>query len=678
MTDFEVSLDLPLHGEDAPPRIGRGYVIVCDGLGSGALKVEYGGETHTGAYFASRIVSETVSSFIESDRDRFFDADIDETLSELKEKIKSSLSEFVSKAGINPEGIGGNMFKILPTTLACIVFRETEGGVDTQTVWVGDSRCYCMDPSEGLRQISDDDIKVEKNPMDCLIEDTPMSNTICYDKDFHINHVRHSFDAPCLLFAASDGCYGYLDSPMDLEGLLLPSGAAEEFNLTEQLHAQLSTKKFDDRSLAGVCFGIEDDAQYAKLFSDRASMMRDQFFSKMIYKETLETLNGRMKEARALPKGPERNEAIAAVRAEMNPIKDANTELMVGLWGDYKGSYDALRLEFHAKRIEEREGPEPWKNPTEESSEEEIHDAGSGPTCPVDGSSSGGAETPCMTPAEAASGTGACAEEGSRTADSDPLDRVIRAVESMTRIDKYVINTKSIVSHGHYVCAGASASAPAHGQYRMIFKPRSKFDENRMRLFRSETFIRTCGKAGVLQVPVYMELTPEMLIMVFNDKCVRDGRSCNIQAIREKKDKGFIDLAVQFMTALDDLHSINIVHGDIGLDNVTIMYLYKEAKFKCRINNYARSFLKSGAYCDFDWDASVKPTAYDIECLAMMLFTLRHKEMDGHPDCTEDVLKAMGSSTDRIDRVLFRMVSPDRKISLRDAIKELESIRNRR
>ncbi len=353
MAGFEVTLDIPLHCEDAPSKVGPGYMIVCDGLGSGALKVEYNGEVHTSAYYASRVVSETASLFVESNRDRFFDGDVDGTVSDLKAEIQASLSRFVLETGIDPEGIGGNLFRILPTTLACIVYREIDGMVDAQTIWAGDSRCYCMDPIHGLRQISDDDIKAEKDPMGCLLEDTPMSNVICFDKDFHINHVRHSFDNPCLLFVASDGCFAYLDSPMSFERLFLPSGSVEDFNLEAQLDAMLSIKKFDDRSLAGVCFGIANDEAYAETFSERAKKMQDECFSKMVYDGDLSVLRDRMKAARSLPKGPERTEAMTAVRAELAPIEKVNENLMVELWDGYKGSYDSLRSSYHASRVKE-------------------------------------------------------------------------------------------------------------------------------------------------------------------------------------------------------------------------------------------------------------------------------------------------------------------------------------
>lgn len=57
--------------------------------------------------------------------------------------------------------------------------------------------------------------------MQNLSRDSVVSNAMSADTDFHVNYRRVELEAPFLIVCATDGCFGYLQTPMHFEHLLL-------------------------------------------------------------------------------------------------------------------------------------------------------------------------------------------------------------------------------------------------------------------------------------------------------------------------------------------------------------------------------------------------------------------------------------------------------------------------
>lgn len=55
-------------------------------------------------------------------------------------------------------------------------------------IWAGDSRAYVLKPDKGLIQLSKDDLKLDNDPFENLKNDSPLSNMICLENDFKLNH----------------------------------------------------------------------------------------------------------------------------------------------------------------------------------------------------------------------------------------------------------------------------------------------------------------------------------------------------------------------------------------------------------------------------------------------------------------------------------------------------------
>jgi len=177
--------------------------------GSGSKKYEnYSGKT--GAYIASRAVCGGVEAWFNESNDG----------KDLPMYIKKSLS--VCKNYADRTGrIMGSLGKAFPTTAAIITGTsgKKKSALNISCFWAGDSRCYMLD-TEGLHQLTVDDLDGQ-DAMSNLTNDGVMTNVISASAPFEIHFKKVVIDHPCILLTATDGCFGYLNSPMEFENLLI-------------------------------------------------------------------------------------------------------------------------------------------------------------------------------------------------------------------------------------------------------------------------------------------------------------------------------------------------------------------------------------------------------------------------------------------------------------------------
>lgn len=188
----------------------------CGGLG-GQSHRSYSG--HTEAYMASRMVSGAVYGWFtetfprETMPERFPELDtryIRPVLTAFQPKQESSLP------------LKGSMYRTLPTTAAVALLSQGAGGPELTALWAGDSRIYCLTPEEGLSQFTVDDCS-QPDPMENLYDDGILTNVISADGRYTLRQSRFRLPSPCLVLAATDGCFGYVSTPMEFEGMLLGS-----------------------------------------------------------------------------------------------------------------------------------------------------------------------------------------------------------------------------------------------------------------------------------------------------------------------------------------------------------------------------------------------------------------------------------------------------------------------
>lgn len=210
------------HGEDAPPLLvekeSSFAVGVFDGMGgAGAANCDSAyGENFSKAYVASRIVKETVQAFlIENLGLKTFSA----------EKLKNTILERLNKEQElfpprNKSILRSKLVREYPTTLAIVTLQENEKTYQVDSYWAGDSHCYLW-TKDGFFQISKDDLEENNDPMENLHNDSPISNCICADRDFTIHHNPIQIEKePTIILCATDGCFGYYQTPMHFEYVL--------------------------------------------------------------------------------------------------------------------------------------------------------------------------------------------------------------------------------------------------------------------------------------------------------------------------------------------------------------------------------------------------------------------------------------------------------------------------
>jgi serine/threonine protein phosphatase PrpC len=261
------------QGEDAEPLLvhhvptGEGIIAVFDGAGgAGAATVgrpRTGPErTHAwaGARFARALVEEW---FVGTDRT------VDALLGEsLREHVAAGLSGLRT---VGRRKIVGTMRRELPTTLAAVHYRLTAETVAWNVLWAGDSRCYLLDVNTGLHQLSRDDTE-SADALVLLTEDPPMTNMISADRTFRINAEPGNADLPCVLVCATDGFFGYVNTPAEFEHVLLRtlrmSITSDEWGaaLAEAVRGYTG----DDASLVVLAIGFDDLAHLRTHLTERA------------------------------------------------------------------------------------------------------------------------------------------------------------------------------------------------------------------------------------------------------------------------------------------------------------------------------------------------------------------------------------------------------------------------
>ncbi len=221
----------------------------CGGSGA-ACYPALGGKT--GAYLASRAACGAWMDWFER-----LGVGQEPSLEELRQRVLDYLKRCEEQGGEDGSSqLMGRMARKFPTTAAAALCRSGRRGIDVQLHWAGDSRVYLLD-SDGLAQLTEDDLG-GIDAMENLSEDAVLTNAICLSRDFTIHTARLSMGRPGLLFAATDGCFGYFSTPMEFEYLLLrtlrkaPNVQSWEQSLAEAIGEVAG----DDYSISGIAFNF--------------------------------------------------------------------------------------------------------------------------------------------------------------------------------------------------------------------------------------------------------------------------------------------------------------------------------------------------------------------------------------------------------------------------------------
>ena len=279
-------------GEDAAPLNDivspeSALLAVFDGMGgAGSAKYEMpNGDSRSGAWIASRFVRDVTLRFFQSLHDSPSlatddspELSLDEPASvvaALEQVLKLGLHEKVAVLGNGPGSgrLKGTMGRTLPTTIAGAWVDSRQQRVEI--FWAGDSRVFLLTPSVGVQQLTTDDLVTGADAMKNLTDDSPLSNHVCADRDFVINHHSVELTGPAMVFAATDGCFGYSRTPAHFERLLLRSLARSSSPDTwsQGICSDISRITGDDATFSAVVCGWATFGEFQRAMKKRLSMV---------------------------------------------------------------------------------------------------------------------------------------------------------------------------------------------------------------------------------------------------------------------------------------------------------------------------------------------------------------------------------------------------------------------
>ena len=253
-------------------------VTVCDGCGGlGARKYETF-KGHTGAYIASRTVSGAIHDWYNKNYLNAWN-DINEMALNINDYIHKAY-DISSSYGVERLRIAGSMVRKFPTTFATAYAQEdAKGRIEIAALWAGDSRVYRLD-EDGLAQLTRDDTDVE-DALENLMSDGAMTNVLSSDGKYKINYKTLYVTKPTMIFAATDGCFGYIPSPMEFEyeflNALMNSDTPKAFR--ENLRSHLAEYAGDDLALGLMSFFYGDFKNTKKSFAKRFEYLKKEYIS---------------------------------------------------------------------------------------------------------------------------------------------------------------------------------------------------------------------------------------------------------------------------------------------------------------------------------------------------------------------------------------------------------------
>lgn len=274
------------NGEDSGEHASNRDAVffgVFDGCGGAGSQIcpKYHGKTE--AYIASRATAEAFHDWFDRG-----DIRTKWRTEDLKRTIVDYLSRWDNAVGERSMLMGG-MKKKFPTTAAAGICYAGKTTVEADFFWAGDSRVYLLN-DQGLAQLTEDDLG-GIDAMENLTKDGVLTNMINLSRDFTIHSGHISMDRPGIIFAATDGCFGYLSTPMEFEYLLLEtllnsdcvssddSGVRNDYpgrdvsreGWQEKLSARIGKAAGDDYTISGYSIGYGSFERMKKALIPRAN-----------------------------------------------------------------------------------------------------------------------------------------------------------------------------------------------------------------------------------------------------------------------------------------------------------------------------------------------------------------------------------------------------------------------
>ena len=317
---------IPDQGEDSDPILrdgpDLGLLGVFDGMGgAGGTVYETPEGRRTGAYLASRIARDVVEQRMLDLLEPDWHLNGKAAARNLEHSVQQALKQRLQELNPAPSGLRSRLIRALPTTMAVVALQRTQPGGPTwagHVFWAGDSRAYVFE-SRGASQLSTDDLRDPGDALANLRRDSVVSNALSADTEFHINYRRVELRSPFLVVCATDGCFGYVRTPMHFEYLvlshLLEARSTEAWS--SALQAEIAAVTGDDAAMSTLAVGA-DLKEFQELFAPRVGELASDFI------EPLDELS----------------DAVTRAEQELRALQSRQLNEMTEKWNRYKSEYE--------------------------------------------------------------------------------------------------------------------------------------------------------------------------------------------------------------------------------------------------------------------------------------------------------------------------------------------------
>ncbi len=252
------------------------YTAVFDGCGGiGAKRYETDINVFTGAFLASRACAYKTFEFY-NNQSFYFDK---RDSMELKLEYTDVLKDLKNKYAIEQSKLGGSLAgKSFPTTASIVSVKYENRILISEFLWAGDSRGYILD-EKGLKQITEDDLYGNEDALSNISSDARLSNVINSDTDFELHSRIVTQSSPTLYISATDGCFGYLPTPMHFEYVILNaiciSDSINEFE--SRIRNVFRNAAGDDFTIGVIAAGFESYNSMRMYFRKRERYMYENY-----------------------------------------------------------------------------------------------------------------------------------------------------------------------------------------------------------------------------------------------------------------------------------------------------------------------------------------------------------------------------------------------------------------
>jgi serine/threonine protein phosphatase PrpC len=276
---------VPDHGEDSDPILRDGpdlaLLAVFDGMGgAGGTVYETEDGPRSGAYLASRIARDVVEQRMLQLLVPDWNLKGEAAEEDLRRSVQEALERRLAELKAPPSRLRSRLLRALPTTMAVLALQRTHRTGSRwlcHVFWAGDSRAYVFAP-DGAHQLTTDDLREPSDAMANLRKDSVVSNAMSADTEFHVSYRRVELQAPFLLVCATDGCFGYLPSPMHFERLVLaPLASARSVDgWSKAVQTEIAAVTGDDAAMSVMAVGA-DLEELQGLYAPRVAELEEHY-----------------------------------------------------------------------------------------------------------------------------------------------------------------------------------------------------------------------------------------------------------------------------------------------------------------------------------------------------------------------------------------------------------------